>query len=270
MKATKTIKTVAAVVVVLSICRLAPAATILLDEFGDGSLASNPDPTATGFEIFTRSTGTATETGGNARFTVTNNSAMRILISKDPLDPVGTTTTWSYTSFSNIGGRIFSVLAQDPAAGYFPGQGFGTPTDQIMVLINAPDRGDALQMVMYDGGVTSTFNSVSSFSSLLNYSNPFDVILDVTATGYTVSVEQGGSALTGLPLSGNWSDLGKSLSDVLDGGGDLRVGSGMQGNYYGNNVLLLDAITVEGIPEPATMSLLAIGGLAALIRRKRS
>ena len=263
----KTMKTLTAVLVVLGLAGLAPAA-LLSDTFGDGNLATNPD-TGTGFEIFTRSTGTATETGGNARFTGGNNGALRVIVSKDPLDPVGTTTTWSYTSWSNAGGRIFSVLAQDAAAGYHPGQGLGTPTDQIMVLINGPDRGNALKLIMYDGAAASTFESFGSLSTLINYSNPFDVILDVTSTGYTVSVEQGGPPLTGLPLSGDWSDQSKSLSDVLDVNGDLRVGGGMQGNFNGNNVLLMDSIVVDAIPEPGSAALLIFGGVGALLRRRR-
>jgi hypothetical protein len=63
---------------------------------------------------------------------------------------------------------------------------------------------------------------------------------------------------------GPYTNIGREYTGGFDRVSILYEGRSPAGNYWYS----VDDISVQGVPEPATMSLLAIGGLAMLRRRK--
>jgi hypothetical protein len=226
----------------------ADASTLLFDDYNNSNLATNTAPggVGTGFETKANN-GTPSEPAGtNARYQITSaNTGYQATISKDPLDPVDTTVTWTFTSWTNPGGRAYAYWSREAAAAWHPGQGIsgGPGSDQILILMNGSGRGNNLVFYVYDAGVQTTFNTIANLSSLINFASSWDVILSVTSTGYDFSLVQVSS--TGVPsVTGNWSDQGKTLASVLDVNGEMRVGAAMQGQFSGTSTLLLDSVEV--------------------------
>ena len=123
--------------------------------------------------------------------------------------------------------------------------------------------------------------SGAGFLAWLKAGNPTGMIADVVVAWtdasdgdsmhplYTESVVKTGALMdsqyVSLPAL-NIEDL------VLDPGDDLLFSIRSRTNtigFDGYNVQLLDNVTITVVPEPATLALLGLGGLALLRRRKK-
>ena len=71
----------------------------------------------------------------------------------------------------------------------------------------------------------------------------------------------------GDPTDG-WEEMSRTYEDVPSGGMKIRVGTpALGGDLYGTRTRI-DNISLDCVPEPATVLLLGLGGLG-LLRRKR-
>lgn len=257
----------------------AHATTLLFDDFDDGNVGTNTSGTGTGFAVGnTNGTGSVSESAANSRseFRATGNTAVRAIVSNDTFDPDGISVRWSFDSNDIAGRRVYAFLTPDVAADWVPvflGGSLRT-TDQIQVRMR--DSNTFRLVFGEDVGQESLYVDVSD--AAINYSNPFDVLLDVDSTGYTLSVEQSASTVLG-PFTGNWSDtpvsgISRNFADILDTNGELRVGAGLNGAFETNSRMRLGSIEViatatsTGTPEPSAL-LLAVLGLVGLACRGR-
>jgi hypothetical protein len=102
-----------------------------------------------------------------------------------------------------------------------------------------------------------------------------------TTNGYFESRRIGTyEADTWYPISISWDAVAKTVTASFDGGTPLTLGYAEAGANIANGLMAYNANTSGGTwysyvddivvtPEPATMGLLALGGLGMLIRRKR-
>ncbi|MBT7170143.1 MAG: PEP-CTERM sorting domain-containing protein [Phycisphaerales bacterium] len=89
----------------------------------------------------------------------------------------------------------------------------------------------------------------------------FTVILDGTDLTYNCTAEQSSSDVT---TSG---DIGVTVLNSTTELSSIRFA--ISGTSSNDQAIWLDNVEVQGVPEPATMSLLALGGMAMLRRKKK-
>ncbi|MEN6505937.1 MAG: PEP-CTERM sorting domain-containing protein [Planctomycetaceae bacterium] len=125
-------------------------------------------------------------------------------------------------------------------------------------------------------GGTCTVDSVTlhyvTYSPYWGYA-PDSVTVSFSSDGLTYSGEQ--TLAGGWAANDQWWGGDNSGTVTLTGSPTanyVRVDIAIQSEPNGNSSLFLNEIQLDGtpIPEPVTMSLLALGGLAALIRRRRA
>jgi hypothetical protein len=117
-------------------------------------------------------------------------------------------------------------------------------------LENANDNRDVLSF--YNGSTTST---LSDAQGNIKFGQDTTLSLTITADSWSYSLN-GVAATTG---SGSF-DMSKSYAFAAYG---HQTGSALNGSYISN-------ITITAIPEPSSTALLGLGGLALMLRRKRS
>ncbi|MCE5280175.1 MAG: PEP-CTERM sorting domain-containing protein [Planctomycetaceae bacterium] len=195
-------------------------------------------------------------------------------------------------NYSDIltGWNIFSVSTRfvgrwNPADGNYAGatDGDGTPDP-------APLSGQAAFMHWGGGGSVST-QYIRSAQSLATIQSGLDYTLTVgvgsawgtnmnAVSWVQVNLQADGATVAtghyGPPARGTWTDLSVTLTKELIESSQLAgksltielVGRGGPTTHVDfDNVRLVDS---SAIPEPATMGLLVLGGVAALLRRRRN
>jgi hypothetical protein len=261
-------------------------AAVLDDHFDDGVLGTNTTGTGSGFTAFLDS-GTVTETASEAVFSLTGGS-LQSIYSNDNLNlfvPGGSTSTFHVSGGSvannapydfpgGDNGRIwFGLVTSTTNTGSFALPIDNTPGRHGLwvSLYDTVDGGGFNQATLGGGTNPNDYNGqigwVSSTGTrtilgqftyntyLLNdpAHNAIDVILSVTDTTYAVSFAgpDGGVTLQTGALSGNLPSAAVGLFKVagtIQGGGQAATSS-----------LEIDRITVDVVPEPASLAMLLLG-----------
>ncbi|MCE5328704.1 MAG: PEP-CTERM sorting domain-containing protein [Planctomycetaceae bacterium] len=153
----------------------------------------------------------------------------------------------------------------------FEGIAVGTAVGEYYNGVGGPDYD--ISFVVGNGGRPGTIRSGGVVRQFIaNIPNGFDtgITLDFVAVpvGSAISiysdVDMGGTVL----FTQGWSDTIGTVTASFSGTGKSIQVSHWSGEPTFDN-LHFSNLNIADVPEPATMSLLAIGGLAALIRRKR-
>ena len=162
-------------------------------------------------------------------------------------------------SFTSSFGIVDEVTATAPAA-----NGTGPAGNLNAFLVSNQDSLNALGFSTTTRndiqGINADFGTLSSVSTDLN-----GAIVLGTAQTFTLTVETDGSAAFDLDGTSGSVPAG-TLSSLFDDSGD--------GSYYfaaysqGNAGFTLNSVTIESIPEPSSIVLLGLSGLALLRRRR--
>ena len=246
----------------------ATAAVILSDDFDDGAIGTNTGGVGTGFDAF--GTGTVSESGNvatmNAPLDFQNFTG---IVSKDLIAADGTTVVWAVDDATGGGGAGGSPGNK---AAMFVQQDSGSFGNEYILLsfFGARDNpnttgANEFSLVANDGSGAVTYES--GILHGIDWDNDFTVTATFTATGYAVAWDDGASGSGS--VWGNWTDqTGFDFNDLTDANGDFRVGAYAQGDRDSTATLVLDSITATAIPEPATVSLLAMGTAGLLAHRR--
>ena len=122
------------------------------------------------------------------------------------------------------------------------------------------DTAETLNADIYDGG--NRINRISQTPMFDAAQTDLRLRLDLDATGVTASRDTGG----GMLAMGQALATTDSRFSVTGGISNVRV---KLFNYTSQDRPEADTFSLRVVPEPATLTLLTLGGLAALLRRKR-
>jgi hypothetical protein len=112
--------------------------------------------------------------------------------------------------------------------------------------------------ILFSSGATSTLGSGVGVDLAADTSYNLTIALTRTASGIDMDVTYAGVTYTTVSDTSNIVDAFDTLA-IFNGGDGADASSRMY----------LDRVTVDVVPEPATMSLLGLGGLALIRRRRR-
>ena len=161
----------------------------------------------------------------------------------------------------------------------------GVP-DGALLGFNKANPGDYISpigiLLDCQGGISlDVKNSIGSASCpVIPYTGgTFNPLLGYLLT-YTIDTTTG--AITNLSLEGSTADYSplytasagyftsSAIKNVDIGTDDRYYTTGQGGGYYGGNFADLNLTTTGAVPEPTTWALVGLGGLALIIRRRRS
>lgn len=256
----------------LGISQSAFATTLLFDDFGDGTLGTNPG-TGGGFTYLDngQGAGSVTESGTVAQIQDGSNSSTVGMYSSNAFDlsnsSLSYSTTWEFSSWSlspsAVQNRIFLSL-QTNNDWLFAG---GTEESRIILEIDALNDDAYLRYQNRSSNSNVNFDSsLFSFGSdLTGDADGFSVTLVIDSSGFTFTTT-GLDATNQVNISDTWENLGTNFATVT-GDGDFHVASYAQ-NANTTGLLSVDSVTLATIPEPKGILLCALG-LLILLRRNR-
>jgi hypothetical protein len=203
----------------------------------------------------------------------------------------GTTTIWDLSGGSALGnspgGDDSAPLIQWVADGK-TSKGVGTISFEIdwsdIDPDNAPNTADApnlldLSLFVFGWNSGDTVPQTDSINSFITDTDTFipggsvNLITDVTAAeGEFIVVQDNATLLAGLTKNNGFETLTVNVDFGVAGYDNVGVMfygafggvTGQDSGYFD-----LDDVNLSVVPEPATMSLLALGGLGVLRRRRR-
>jgi|GEM_PF-4333828 len=277
---------------------VAPGQVHINDHFADANLGTNPD-SGSGFTSATVDGNPWTESGSNASWTTAGSGGSRASLqsndsfaanSNTPVRVEWTISDWSRENVDSGNGRFVLGIAANGAPGTNP---FVDDVDGIWIGMNHEadaHSGAGVGGITFIDGSTHTAlgdgwqwddNGLDVFGASLidlegGSSREDRLGITMNAPDLTVGLEvdqdgwyldfrsSDGSVAVPASQSGTFSEVGLT-NDLYD----AIVSVYMQGNA--NHSVSIDQITVQGVPEPATLTLAALGliGLAAFYRRRK-
>jgi len=231
--------------------------------------------------------------GAKLAITQSTGSTGRVVLSTTSLTIAG--SPGAYTAQLDIGGNdldlpgsslatITSMLKQGYANGAWNGNGIAssaaandsTHLTALGVILN--DNGSGTPLYGVNGTISSTFDGATPGDGdiLVKYTYYGDANLDGAVDGsdyslidyaYITNLTAGSQKLTG------WQNGDFNYDGVIDGSDYALIDNAFnqQGGSLGSNPLAQISVVVGGsaVPEPASLSILAIGSIAMLGRRRR-
>ncbi|MFC4993147.1 autotransporter-associated beta strand repeat-containing protein [Rubritalea tangerina] len=226
-----------------------------IEKTGAGNLTLSGANTFTGNTLISQGTLTLSSSGS------LNNSALIEVASGASFDVSAFASTgYSLTSGQSLAGtgNIVGKILLDDGSMLAPGNSPGTMTfNDALVLSDATilniDLNGADQTI--GSGINDLLTGITDFTldGILNLSSDTNLFSDASDGDRWVIAEYSGS------LTDNGLEFG-SLSDPLPAGLSFRVDTSTAGQVA----------IVASVPEPSSMTLIGLGSLALLLRRKRS
>jgi len=276
------------------VAMLSPAvfgSIIVADDFDDGDIGTNTTGIGTGFNWGTWSGGAAvTESGTTVTLENSEVAWARASITSKEGAALGTALAgylFQGVSFSQSpngwdwGGDTdrlaIGVKADNTAMEFDTGvwQGFWIQfeSDSIFTGSNSQFNGTSTLFYVSSAGAkttlaTWTFDTLNwddwaNFAATADFTPVLDLYLNLSSTGYSLTI-------CGDTISNVTGDLSAAYADKGIDISELPMGYAFAYAQTENPSLFtsIDSIVITGIPEPATIALLGLGGLA-LLRKKR-
>ena len=198
----------------------------------------------------------------NGSFEYGASDGLPVIISRNP------PPFWPYLNLGNIGGSVSEANNTIQEKNIDPtlyGNRF------ISLGNGSSNAGNGLyQSFSVESGVTDVASlSVKKFSK--GWSEPVEVTFDIRGGGGSVvNPDWTLSSSTLSSVYGEWRDISFSFTPLVAETLQLRIFDSTAPGTSLNSDLMLDNAWVYSIPEPSSLSLLALGGLVvALGRRKK-
>ena len=108
---------------------------------------------------------------------------------------------------------------------------------------------------------TLNWDDWANFAATANFAPVLDITLDLTTTGYSLDIQGDTITLLSGALSNTYAAAG--ITNELTTGYAFGFAQTENPSLFTS----IDQIVITGVPEPATLALLGLGGL--LLRRKK-
>lgn len=266
---------------------LAVGATIVNDHFNDGAIGTNTMGIGTGFSSDIQSGGAAITESGTTVALINNEVAWaRAMVASNQGAVMGSASSFQFNgvSFSQSpngwdwGGSTdrLALGVQEDGVAYNFDNGMKTgfwiqfESDSLVTGVNSQFNG--ISTLFYNSSTdVKTKLATWSFDTLnwddwanrgtFNFTPVLNIALALDGTGYSLDLQGDTITLLSGSLSGTFASAGIT--------NELTVGHAFAFAQTENPSLTasIDQIVITGIPEPATLALLGLGGL--LLRRKK-
>ena len=175
-------------------------------------------------------------------------------------DGAGGPMTW-WVEPGHSGMRIDDDSSATAGIYWVPGGSYsfdGMADEEVLFRFNLDDEING-GVAIYDKVAALVINGGILYRSEIIVEDPASVTDNIVATK--------------ADLAGTWSEYDIATGTLVDGGATIDLADMDDITAFGGSFTAskgnLYIASFEAVPEPATMSLLAMGGLAALIRRRR-